>query len=87
MKEMLLVLGLCLAASGCSGDRELGEVCDDENPCEASLDCIPLAIGCLDDCQGTCEKPCESNADCGSDQFCTASRGREYCVDEDFSPN
>ena len=91
MKTWLLGLGvvLCLAFAGCGGDAERGETCneDDDMNCESSLQCVPLAIGCVEDCEGTCEKACDSNADCKSDEFCTSSRGASYCVDREFSPN
>jgi len=90
MKTLLMGLALvaALALAGCGGDAGRGETCnEDDLNCESGLSCVPLAIGCVEDCEGTCEKPCSSNADCGSDQFCTSSRGSSFCVDEEFSPN
>lgn len=88
MKGLLFAMGLAFAGCACS-DPGLGETCNDDDDlhCEDGLECVPLAIGCLQDCEGTCEEPCSSNADCGSGQFCTASRGTQFCVDREFSPN
>jgi hypothetical protein len=89
MRTILFASFFALGLAACGGGADQGETCNetDDLTCDEGLDCIPLAMGCIHDCEGTCEKPCSSDADCGSHQFCAATRGAQFCEEVDFSPN
>ena len=86
IRLLFLFVFVCLSglALSCGGD-DVGIDCDTSSDCDDGLQCVPLAFGCVDSksCISTCEKPCDSDSDCGGGDSCENRNGHLICRSTD----
>ena len=79
MQRMLGVLAMGIVW-GCG--TEQGGMCEKDRNCLPGLVCASTNRCIQRPCPGTCEVPCEGNADCDDDQVCIDETGDDICRDE-----